>query len=112
VLKSSKLTTLVSESYNEDDETVKHIRPVAFQRHQQWDDIFFLNTLEPKQEQLYFARVSKPDGNPLLLCAYEKSRDLFGDATSMFNEEYLTELTAFLLRQTAYEDSPFHQHSG
>ncbi|PLR69348.1 hypothetical protein [Bacillus sp. UMB0893] len=106
------MTKLVSESYNKDDETVKHIRPAAFRRHQYWDDIFFLNTLEPKQEQLYFARVSKQDGNLLLLCAYEKSRDLFGDATSMFNEEYLTELATFLLGQTAFAASPFHQNSG
>lgn len=112
MLKSSKLTKLVSESYNKDDETVKHIRPAAFRRHQHWDDIFYLNTLEPKQEQLYFARVSKQDGNLLFLCAYENGRDLFSDATTMFNEEYLTELTAFLLVRTAVEASRFRQHSG
>lgn len=75
---------------------MKHIRPAAFSRNQHDQDIYFLNTLEPKHEQLFFARLSIPDEKLLFLCAYETNLNRFGDVTSLFTEEYIHELTQYL----------------
>jgi hypothetical protein len=88
---------------------VKHIRPAAFRRNQHNQDIYFLNTLEPKHEQLFFARLSIPDKKLLFICAYETNQDRFGDVTSLFTEEYINELNQFL---EGYSSYPLSSQSG
>jgi hypothetical protein len=88
---------------------VKHIRLAAFRRNQHNQDIYFLNTLEPKHEQLFFARLSIPDKKLLFICAYETKQDRFGDVTSLFTEEYIDELNQFLAGYSSY---PLSSQSG
>ncbi|MDX8290865.1 hypothetical protein SLL00_13720 [Metabacillus indicus] len=73
---------------------MKHIRPIAYRTRGELHQIYFLNTLEPKNEQLYTAEFKS--GKLLLLCAYEHRYDRFSDVTSMFTEDYLFELSHFL----------------
>ncbi|USK35300.1 hypothetical protein LIT25_08410 [Bacillus sp. F19] len=88
---------------------MKHIRLAAFRRNQHNQDIYFLNTLEPKHEQLFFARLSIPDKKLLFICAYETKLDRFGDVTSLFTEEYIDGLNQFLAGYSSY---PLSSQSG